>query len=448
MTSADKLSRDLRHQRDATLAFDGLLGDSDSHGRESSQPARSDDATRQSMRVAVVGGGILGLATARLLAREQPGAAVTVLEKEPQLALHQTAHNSGVVHAGIYYEPGSLKARLCRRGVSLLRDFCAEHGIPYEACGKLVVARDPGELPRLERLAERAHANGVPGLRRLDASQLREVEPHATGVAALHSPETAITDFRAVALALADELRANGGTVRTGAEVVRVRRAGGAAGAATVELADGSELRADRVVVCAGLHADRLARRSGEDPAPRIVPFRGEYWALAPARRSLVRGLIYPVPDPSLPFLGVHLTKTVDGAVLIGPNAVLALAREGYARRAVRGRDLAETLAWRGTWRLLRRHWRAGMEETRRSLSKRAFLAEARRYVPELRLHDAVRAGAGVRAQAVDRDGTLVDDFRIGGDARVSWIRNAPSPGATSSLAIAEEIAAGLGLGT
>ena len=349
------------------------------------------------------------------------------------------------MHAGIYYEPGSLKARLCRRGVALLRAFCAERGIPYEACGKLVVALREEELPRLERLAERAHANGVPGLRRLDATQLREVEPHAAGVAALHSPETAITDFRAVALALAEELRERGGSARTGAEVARVRPAGGGAGsgaAVVIELADGSALHADRAIVCAGLHADRLARASGEDPAPRIVPFRGEYWALREERRSLVRGLIYPVPNPALPFLGVHLTKKVDGSVLIGPNAVLALAREGYARGTVRGRDVADTLAWGGTWRLMGRHWRAGAAELRRSLSKRAFVGEARRYVPELQLRDAVRAGAGVRAQAVDRDGAMVDDFRIGGHGRVVWVRNAPSPAATSSLAIAEEIVA------
>lgn len=401
------------------------------------------DGTR-TVHVVVVGGGILGLATARLIAREQPTADVTVLEKEPQLALHQTARSSGVVHAGIYYEPGSLKARLCRRGVALLRDFCAEHGVPYERCGKLVVAVHETELPRLERLEERAHANGVPGLRHLDETQLREVEPHAAGIAALHSPETAITDFRAVALALARELTDRGGTVRAGVEVARVQSGAGAT--ATVELADGSGLRADRVVVCAGLHADRLARRSGEDAAPRIVPFRGEYWALRPERRSLVRGLIYPVPDPTLPFLGIHLTKTIEGSVLIGPNAVLALAREGYGRGAVDGRDLAETLAWRGTWRLMRRHWRAGVDETRRSLSKRAFVSEARRYVPELQPGDAVRVGSGVRAQAVDRDGTMVDDFRIGGDARVVWVRNAPSPAATSSLAIAEEIVGHLGL--
>ena len=391
------------------------------------------------MRVVVVGGGIVGLATARLIARERPEAAVVVLEREPQLALHQTARNSGVVHAGIYYAPGSLKARLCRRGLALTRELCAARGIPYEACGKLVVALDREELPRLERLAERAQANGVPGLRQLDAAQLREIEPHAAGIAALHSPETAITDFRAVALALADELRERGGAIRTGAEVVRVRTDAGRPGV-VVELTGGDELRADRVIVCAGLQADRLARRSGEDASPRIVPFRGEYWELAPEHRSLVRGLIYPVPDPALPFLGVHLTRTVDGRVLIGPNAVLALARGDRAPGASRRRDLAETLAWPGTWRLMRRHWRAGAGELRRSLSKRAFAAEARRYVPELRVEDALPAAAGVRAQAVDRDGGLVDDFRIGGDARTTWIRNAPSPAATSALAIAEEL--------
>ncbi|HXE45945.1 MAG TPA: L-2-hydroxyglutarate oxidase [Conexibacter sp.] len=392
------------------------------------------------MRVVVVGGGIVGLATARLVARSRPDAEVVVLEREAQLAMHQTARNSGVVHAGVYYEPGSLKARLCRRGMELLEAFCAARGVRYEACGKVVVALDAGELERLERLEERARANGVPGLRRLDASGLRELEPHAAGIAALHSPRTAITDFRAVALALADELREHGGVVRTGAEVVRVR-------AGAVELADGSELRADRIVVCAGLHADRLARRSGEPAAPRIVPFRGEYWALAPEHGALVRGLIYPVPDPALPFLGVHLTRTLDGSVLIGPNAVLALAREGYRRGTVRGRDVAELVAYPGTWRVLHRHWRSGAVELRRSLSKAAFVADARRYVPALEAADVVRAPAGVRAQAVDRGGALVDDFRIGGDRCVAWIRNAPSPAATSSLAIAEEIVSRLGLG-
>jgi L-2-hydroxyglutarate oxidase len=368
------------------------------------------------VRVVVVGGGILGLATARLVARELADADVVVLEKERALALHQTGRNSGVVHAGIYYAPDSLKARLCRRGVELLHAFCAERGVVYEPCGKVVVARDERELPRLDA-----------------------VEPHAAGIAALHSPQTAITDFRAVARALADELAERGGSVRTGVEVVRARRMAGGAGAA-VELADGSELRADRVVVCAGLHADRLARASGEPAAPRIVPFRGEYLALRPERRDLVRGLIYPLPDPSLPFLGVHLTRTTDGEVLVGPNAVLAFAREGYARTAFAAADARDALAWSGTWRLMRRHWRAGLGEASRSASRAAFVRAARRYVPTLRVADTVPARAGVRAQAVDRDGSLVDDFRLGGDGRVAWVRNAPSPAATSSLAIAEEL--------
>jgi L-2-hydroxyglutarate oxidase len=411
------------------------------------------------MRVAVVGGGILGLATARLLAHERPGAEVVVLEKEAALATHQTGHNSGVVHAGLYYQPGSLKARLCRRGVELLRTFCAEQGIAYDACGKLVVATRASELARLDGLEARAHANGVPGLRRLDATELQAVEPHVRGIAALHSPETAIVDFRAVALALAADLAARGGEVRTGVEVVRVEttgvmgagvavvRAGTAGAGCVVRLAGGSELRADHAIVCAGLHADRLAHASGQPAEPRIVPFRGEYWQLRDGRRDLVRGLIYPVPDPALPFLGIHLTRKVDGSVWIGPNAILGLAREGYGRIGFRARDLQETLTWPGTAQLMRAHWRAGVRELARSASKRAFVAEARRYVPELRAADAIHAPAGVRAQAVDRDGTLVDDFRIGGDRRVVWVRNAPSPGATSSMAIAEELVARLGLG-
>lgn len=388
------------------------------------------------MRVTVVGGGILGLATARLLARS--GDDVTVVEKEPQLALHQTGHNSGVVHAGIYYTPGSLKARLCTRGRVLLRDLCAERGIAYDECGKVVVATNPAELPGLHRLAERAERNGVPGLRWLDPPALAEIEPHARGVAALHSPHTAIVDFAAVAGALAAEVTAAGGEIRTGELVTRVNA--GPAGA-RVQLASGAVLPSDRVVVCAGLHADRLARASGQDPEPRIIPFRGEYYRLAPHRRHLVRGLIYPVPDPALPFLGVHLTRRFDGEVLLGPNAVLATAREGYRRTAVRARDLYETLTWPGTPRMMRRHWRAGAGELYRSARKPAFVAQLRRYVPELRAQDALPAAAGVRAQAVDRDGSLVDDFRLGVIDGVVWVRNAPSPAATSSLAIAEELA-------
>lgn len=384
----------------------------------------------------VVGGGILGLATARLLTSEH-GAPVVVLEKERDVALHQTGRNSGVVHAGLYYAPGSLKARLCRRGARLLRDYCAEHAIAYDACGKLVVATRPSELERLDRLCERASANGVPGLRMVAGDELRSIEPHAAGLRALHSPETAIVDFTAVARQLAAEVVATGGAVRTGREVTRVREG---AGAAVVELADGSAIAADRVVVCAGLHADRLARASGESAEPRIVPFRGEYWRLRSGREQLVRGLLYPVPDPALPFLGVHLTRKIDGSVWVGPNAVLATALEGYSPRRVSVGDMRDVFAWPGTWRLFARYWRAGAGEVARAASKRRFVAEARRYVPELRAHDVARAPAGVRAQAVDRDGSLVDDFRIGGGARVAWVRNAPSPAATSALAIAEEL--------
>jgi (S)-2-hydroxyglutarate dehydrogenase len=390
------------------------------------------------MRIVIIGGGILGLAVARLLSDEHDDVSVTVLEKDEQLAGHQTATNSGVVHAGIYYEPGSLKARLCRRGLALLRSYCEERALPYEACGKLVIALREEEVPRLRELEWRARANGVPGLRMLDADGIRRVEPAAVGVAALHSPETAITDFREVARSFAQDVLARGGVVRTSAAVSRVHRS--RSGSVTVELNSHEDIPADHVVVCSGLFADRLARTSGEPESPRIVPFRGEYWQLRADRRDLVRGLIYPVPDPRLPFLGVHLTRKVDGSVLIGPNAVIALAREGYSRRSFDPYDVAEMLGWPGTWRMMRTHWRVGAAELRRSTSKKAFIRDASQYVPTLRASDVVAGGSGVRAQAVDRDGSLVDDFRIGGDQHVTWVRNAPSPAATSSMAIAEEI--------
>lgn len=392
------------------------------------------------MRVTIVGGGILGLATARLLATSRPSDEVTVIEKEPGLARHQTGHNSGVVHAGLYYAPGSLKARLCTRGRELLRDFCAEKGVAYDECGKVVIATGEHQLAPLRRLAERAATNGVPGLRWLEAAELAAVEPHARGVAGLHSPHTAIVDFVAVAAAMAADVAAAGGQIRTATEVVRIGRDGDRGAAARVHLRGGDALDADRVIVCAGLHADRLARASGQDAEPRIVPFRGEYFSLAPERTHLVRGLIYPVPDPSLPFLGVHLTRRYDGSVWLGPNAVLATAREGYRRGTVHWRDLLETLTWPGTRRMMRRHWRAGAGELYRSARKSAFMSELQRYVPELRVQDALPAPAGVRAQAVDRDGSLVDDFRLGITENVVWVRNAPSPAATSSLAIAEEL--------
>jgi L-2-hydroxyglutarate oxidase len=384
------------------------------------------------LRVAIVGGGIVGLATGRRLG--VLGHEVVVLEREQSVARHQSARNSGVVHAGVYYPPGSLKARLCRRGMELLREFCAERQLPYRECGKLIVATSPRELEPLRALGERAQANGVPGLRWLSERELRAVEPHARGLAALHSPRTAITDFAAVAGALAAELQAGGGQVRTATEVVRVRPEG------TVELVEG-ELQADRVIVCAGLHVDRLARASGRPADPRIIPFRGEYLALGRRSAGLVRGLIYPVPDPALPFLGVHLTPRLDGGVWIGPGAVLALAREGYRWADVSLRDSAGTLAWPGTWRMMRRHWRAGLAELRRSLQPARMLQQARRYVPGLDADGSARAPAGVRAQAIARDGTLLDDFRLEVCGRVAWVRNAPSPAATSALALAEELA-------
>ncbi len=389
------------------------------------------------MRFVVVGGGILGLATARQLVVSEPGAEVVVLERESALAQHQTAHNSGVVHAGIYYAPGSLKARLCRRGLGLLRDFCIERGLPYEACGKVVVAVDENEVDPLRRLEERATANGVPGLRWLEAGELASVEPHVRGVAGLHSPETAIADFAAVARAYAADVTAAGGQIRTSAAVARVSQNGRKP---RVELADGSSIEGDRVIVCAGLQADRLAMASGEPAEPRIVPFRGEYWQLRPERSNLVRGLIYPVPDPALPFLGVHLTRKIDGTVVLGPNAILSTARHAYERRQFVLRDTYDALSWPGTLRMLRRHWRAGAREIIRSASKRQFVREVARYVPAVAPGDVLPASAGVRAQAIDRDGSLVDDFRLASHGNVTWVRNAPSPAATSSLAIAEEL--------
>jgi len=390
------------------------------------------------IKVGIVGGGIVGVALARQVAGLGRDVAVTVLEKEPELARHQTGRNSGVVHAGLYYTPGSLKARLCRRGVELLSEFCAANGLTYDCCGKVVVALDQTELGRLEAIGERALANGVPGVRMIGGDELRELEPHVEGIAALHSPSTAVVDFAAVTRRLAAEAAALGAGIRTGVAVRAIRQDG-----TGVEVDAGAErLRFDELVICGGLHTDRLARLAGDDDDPRVVPFRGEYYELAPDRRGLVNGLVYPVPDPRYPFLGVHLTRRVDGGVLVGPNAVLALAREGYRWRDLRPRDLAETLAWPGFRRMAAHHWRTGVREVVGSLSRRAFCEAARRYVPELQPKDLLRARSGVRAQAVARDGSLVDDFRISRQGRVVAIRNAPSPAATSSMAIAEHIAA------
>jgi L-2-hydroxyglutarate oxidase LhgO len=386
--------------------------------------------------IGVIGAGIVGLAVARRIGELHPGTAVTVLEKEDRVAVHQTGHNSGVVHAGLYYAPGSLKATLCRRGVGLLREYCQEKQVPYEACGKLVVAIDDSEVPALRRIQERSAANGVPDVTWLDAAGLREIEPHAAGVAALHSPHTAITDYVAVAEALAEDVRAAGGRIEFGFGVQAIRQVGD-----RVEVrSEGRILGFDRLVVCAGLQSDLVAAKAGDDEAPAIVPFRGEYFRLVPERTHLVNGLIYPVPDPNYPFLGVHFTKRITGGVDLGPNAVLALAREGYTRATIRPKDLAATLAWPGFRKLARQHWRMGMEEMAGSMSKTLYLRFARKYVPEVRSEDVERSHAGVRAQAVDRDGSLVDDFRISALGRVLAVRNAPSPAATSSLAIAEHI--------
>ncbi len=391
-------------------------------------------------RIGVIGAGIVGLAVARRLQQLRPDASVSVLEKQATVARHQSGHNSGVVHAGLYYLPGSLKARLCTRGRDLLRAYCEDHGLPYHECGKLVVARDQSEVPALAEIERRARANGVPGLRRLAAGEIASVEPHCRGVAAVHSPRTAITDFAAVCRCLAAGVVAAGGRLRLGWEVNAVTSSGRPGGIVVGSLDD--EVAFDRLVVCAGLQADRVARLAGDDVEPRIIPFRGEYLRLAAHRTGLVRGLIYPVPDPAYPFLGVHLTRRVDGGVDIGPNAVLATAREGYRRVDFRLGDVWDVVRSPGMRRLARRHWRTGVGELRASLWPRALVAEAQRFVPDLDPADVEAAGAGVRAQAVDADGSLVDDFRIGGSGRVVTVRNAPSPAATSALAIAEHVAA------
>jgi L-2-hydroxyglutarate oxidase LhgO len=381
-------------------------------------------------RFGVVGAGIVGLAIARRLT--ELGYPVTVLDKEDHVAAHQTGHNSGVVHAGLYYQPGSLKAKLCRRGMTLLEEYCAKRGLPYAAVGKLVVARDESEVPGLDEIERRSRLNEVPGLRRVPASEITDIEPHARGVAALHSPQTAIVDYVSVARAYADDVRQAGGEIVFGAEVTGLR------GARVTTTA--GEFGFDRIVICAGLQSDRVSRLAGDSPGPAIVPFRGEYYKIKPGRTDLVRGLIYPVPDPRYPFLGVHLTRRVDGSVEVGPNAVLALAREGYTWGNIAAGDLWQTMMWSGFRRMARRHWRTGIKELYGSASTRAFVAAAQSYVPELQVADVERGGAGVRAQAVDADGSLVDDFRIHHRGPVTAVRNAPSPAATSSLAIAEHV--------
>jgi L-2-hydroxyglutarate oxidase LhgO len=386
--------------------------------------------------VGIVGAGILGLAIGREIALRRDGTRVVVLEKEGRVAGHQTGHNSGVVHAGIYYPPGSLKATLCTRGAAMLREYCADRGLPYDECGKLVVAITEDEVARLDALHARADANAVPGLRRIGAAEIREIEPHATGLAALHSPRTAITDFPRIAQSFADDVVVSGGEVRLGfpvRSILRIRE--------TLGVASGDEVvTVDQLIVCAGLHSDIVAKLAGDDAQPRIIPFRGEYMRVSEEKAPMVRGLIYPVPDPRYPFLGVHYTRRISGDLELGPNAVLALSREGYRRSNIRWADLRDIAAWPGTWRMARRHWRTGLREMRGSLSTRAYMKFAQLYVPGIDARDVVRAGTGVRAQALDRDGSLVDDFRIHRLGPITAIRNAPSPAATSSMAIAEHV--------
>ncbi|MET8482601.1 L-2-hydroxyglutarate oxidase [Streptomyces tendae] len=387
--------------------------------------------------IGIVGAGIVGLATAREIALRRPGTRVVVFDKEQRVALHQTGHNSGVVHAGIYYPPGSLKADLCVRGVSLLREYCQDRELPYRETGKLVMAVHQDELGRMENLYERARHNHVPDLRKVTRDEIKELEPHAGGIAALHSPRTAITDYPAIAREFARDVADFGGEVRLGFPVTGISTVPGG-----VEVASGPErVSVDRLILCAGLHSDSVARLAQDGAEPRIVPFRGEYMLLRPDRTHLVRGLIYPVPDPRYPFLGIHFTPRVDGTVEVGPNAVLALAREGYTLSSVSPRDLLGLAAYPGSWRMAAQHWRTGVKEYRGALSRKAFMRDAGRYVPGVGAADVVRGGAGVRAQALDRDGTLVDDFRIHRAGRITAVRNAPSPAATASMAIAEHIA-------
>jgi L-2-hydroxyglutarate oxidase LhgO len=387
--------------------------------------------------VVVVGAGIIGLATARELQRRRPGGRVAVVDKEAAPGAHQTSHSSGVVHRGVYYTPGSLKAQLCVEGAAALLAYCDEREIPVLRCGKVVVATTADELPRLEELHRRSLANGVPRVELIGPERLRELEPHVAGVRALHSPETAVVDFTRVAAAYADDVRAAGGELLLGRQVIALSRRDGTA---VVETTAGA-VEAERVVVCAGVHADRLAALTGAPPEPRIVPFRGDYLRLRPERRHLVRGLVYPVPDPAFPFLGIHTTVRPDGDVWLGPNAVPALAREGYRRRDVSLRDIRDALRAPGFRRLARGHWRLGLDEMVRDLSMRRFVAAARKLLPELDVADVLPGPSGIRAQALAVDGSLLDDFVFHESEGVVHVRNAPSPGATSSLAIARVIA-------
>jgi len=379
--------------------------------------------------VAIIGGGIVGLATGYQYLRRHPGASLVILEKEPRLAQHQTGHNSGVLHSGIYYKPGSLKARNCREGKAAMEAFCRENEIPFDLCGKVIVAICEADLPALDRIFERGQANGVV-CSMIDKGRLAEIEPHAAGIRAIHVPEAGIVDYPQVCNKLAEHVRAGGGEIVTGARVTAIHHDG-----ATERLiTPAGEFAARQVVNCAGLYSDRVTKLSGEKPTAKIVPFRGEYFELKPEAEHLCKTLIYPTPDPAFPFLGVHFTRMVHGGVECGPNAVLAFAREGYHKTDINLRDLADSLSYPGFLRLAAKYWRTGMGEMWRSLSKRAFVKALQRLVPEIRVEHLVTAPAGVRAQALQRDGSMVDDFLIQSAGRVINVNNAPSPAATASL--------------
>jgi (S)-2-hydroxyglutarate dehydrogenase len=386
----------------------------------------------------VVGGGIVGLATAPEILRRRPGAGLGLLEKETAVAAHQTGHNSGVIHAGVYYAPGSLKARLCRAGNLQTKQFCAEHGIPIENCGKLIVATTPLEVQRLGDLRQRCDANEI-ATHEVGGTDLATLEPRITGLAALLVPSTGIVDYRRVSQALAEDIQKLGGDVRLGTGVSRITESG-----ADVEvvLTQGEAIRAGQLIACGGLQADRLARSAGLDVRLRIIPFRGEYFQLPIEQSQIVRHLIYPVPDPELPFLGVHLTRMISGRVTVGPNAVLGFAREGYPHFSFNLRDTAETMRFPGFWRVVRKHWRSALGELQGSLMRSRYLQQCRKYCPELTFEDLLPYPAGIRAQAVLADGTLVHDFMFADTPRMVHVLNAPSPAATAALPIACVIAA------
>jgi L-2-hydroxyglutarate oxidase len=396
--------------------------------------------------VIIIGGGVVGLGVGFEITRRFPGKRLLVLEKEDRVARHQSGHNSGVIHSGVYYKPGSLKARLCVTGAAAMVEFCREHGIAHQVCGKVIVATEEDELPRLEDLRKRGEANGLAGLRLIGREELREIEPNAAGLRALVVPSTGITDYAVVCQKYAELITASGGTVRTSAAASGIKRS---TSEIVVETAKGAFSTA-ALINCAGLYSDRISRMAGDDPGVMIVPFRGEYYDLTPERASLVKALIYPVPDPRFPFLGVHFTRRITGKVDAGPNAVLALAREGYRHSNINLWDLASSLSYGGFWRMARKNWRSGLGEWHRSLSKAAFVRALQRLLPQITADDLVPGGSGVRAQALKPDGALVDDFQFVPSGRVLHVLNVPSPAATASLMIGKSIvdtaAASLGL--